>query len=101
MIYINNRNILEELKNKNNYCVIIDFDRTLTTGASDASLGIIPQFLGGECLKERLKNYGDYEFFKNIQVLTPTKKGKIGTKELNKSLQQELNPMNENILEKT
>ncbi len=60
MIYINNKNILEELKNKNNFCVIIDFDRTITTGASDASLGIIPQFLGGECLKERLKNYQHY-----------------------------------------
>ena len=51
--------------------------------------------------KERLKNYGDYEFFKNIQVLTPTKKGKMGTKELNKSLQQELNPKVDEILEKT
>jgi len=51
--------------------------------------------------KERLKNYGDYEFFKNIQVLTPTKKGKMGTKELNKSLQQELNPQVDEIVEKT
>lgn len=51
--------------------------------------------------KERLKNYGDYEFFKNIQVLTPTKKGKIGTKELNKALQAELNPKVDEILEKT
>ena len=50
--------------------------------------------------KERLKNYGDYEFFKNIQVLTPTKKGKMGTKELNKSLQETLNPKNDEILEK-
>lgn len=40
----------------------------------------------------RLKNYGDYDFFKNIQVLTPTKKGALGTKELNKTLQQTLNP---------
>ena len=30
----------------------------------------------------RLKKYGDYDFFKNIQVLTPTKKGMLGTKEL-------------------
>ena len=50
--------------------------------------------------KERLKNYGDYEFFKNIQVLTPTKKGKMGTKELNKSLQEQLNPKVDEILEK-
>ena len=40
----------------------------------------------------RLKNYGDYDFFKNIQVLTPTKKGMLGTKELNKQLQNVLNP---------
>ena len=51
--------------------------------------------------KERLKNYGDYEFFKSIQVLTPTKKGKMGTRELNKCLQAELNPKVEGIEEKT
>lgn len=42
--------------------------------------------------KGRLKNYGDYNFFENIQVLTPTKKGILGTKELNKVLQEQLNP---------
>ena len=41
----------------------------------------------------RLKSYGDYDFFKNIQVITPTKKGMLGTKELNKVLQEHLNPM--------
>ncbi len=40
----------------------------------------------------RLKNFGDYEFFKNIQVITPTRKGNLGIKELNKSLQNVLNP---------
>lgn len=50
--------------------------------------------------KERLKNYGDYEFFKNIQVLTPTKKGMMGTKELNKSLQEALNPKIDELEEK-
>lgn len=39
----------------------------------------------------RLKKYGDYDFFENIQVLTPTKKGTFGTKELNKALQTALN----------
>ena len=42
----------------------------------------------------RLKAYGDYDFFKNIQILTPTKKGMLGTKELNKRLQEVLNPQN-------
>ncbi len=40
----------------------------------------------------RLKKYGDYDFFKDIQILTPTKKGMLGTKELNKELQNALNP---------
>lgn len=48
----------------------------------------------------RLKKFGDYDFFENIQVLTPTKKGMLGTKELNKSLQQELNPPREGEPEK-
>lgn len=51
--------------------------------------------------KDRLKNYGDYDFFKNIQVITPSKKGMIGTRELNKYLQQELNPKADNKKEKT
>ncbi len=42
--------------------------------------------------KERLKNYGNYNFFENIQVITPTKRGMLGTKELNKYLQDTLNP---------
>lgn len=50
--------------------------------------------------KERLKKYGNYDFFNNIQVLTPTKKGMLGTKELNKILQNELNPESKNKKEK-
>lgn len=48
----------------------------------------------------RLKKFGDYDFFESIQVLTPTKKGMLGTKELNKALQQELNPPREDETEK-
>ena len=48
----------------------------------------------------RLKNYGNYDFFQNIQVLSPTKKGLLGTKELNKALQQQLNPNTDNREEK-
>jgi len=48
----------------------------------------------------RLKNFGNYDFFKNIQVLTPTKKGVLGTKELNKILQENLNPNNGMLKEK-
>lgn len=45
--------------------------------------------------KGRLKNFGDYDFLENIQILSPTKKGLLGTKELNKRLQEELNPSND------
>ena len=48
----------------------------------------------------RLKKFGDYDFFENIQVLTPTKKGLLGTKELNKSLQAILNPEDKSKKEK-
>lgn len=48
----------------------------------------------------RLKNFGNYDFFENIQVLTPTKKGMLGTKELNKQLQNVLNPNVVNLPEK-
>ena len=51
--------------------------------------------------KDRLKKYGDYDFFKNIQVLTPTKKGKIGTRDLNRYLQNALNPHNDELEEKS
>ena len=49
----------------------------------------------------RLKKYGNYDFFQNIQVLSPTKKGLLGTKELNKALQQQLNPNINNMPEKS
>ena len=48
----------------------------------------------------RLKKFGDYDFFESIQVLTPTKKGLLGTKEMNKALQQELNPSKQGEEEK-
>ena len=44
---------------------------------------------------EKLKKYGDYDFLQNIQVITPTKKGELGTKELNQLLQATVNPISE------
>lgn len=43
---------------------------------------------------KRLKEYKQFDFFKDIQVLSPTKKGPLGTKELNKKLQEALNIKN-------
>ncbi len=48
----------------------------------------------------RLEKFGSYDFFKNIQILTPTKKGPLGTRELNKALQSVLNPNLEELPEK-
>ena len=48
----------------------------------------------------RLEKYGNYDFFQNIQVLSPTKKGMLGTRELNKVLQEKLNPNMNNSPEK-
>lgn len=48
----------------------------------------------------RLEKFGNYDFFKNIQILTPTKKGPLGTRELNKALQSVLNPNLEELPEK-
>ncbi|MBR2786776.1 MAG: ATP-dependent RecD-like DNA helicase [Clostridia bacterium] len=48
----------------------------------------------------RLKKMGDYDFFKNIQIITPTKKGLLGTKDLNKALQEKLNPHEDSKKEK-
>lgn len=45
----------------------------------------------------RLKNY---DFFRDIQVLSPTKKGIIGTRNLNASLQKVLSPALKNRCEK-
>ena len=49
----------------------------------------------------RLEKFGNYDFFNNIQILTPTKKGMLGTKELNKALQQVLNPNDDEKKEKS
>ena len=48
----------------------------------------------------RLEKFGNYDFFKNIQVLTPTKKGPLGTRELNKALQAVLNPNIDELTER-
>lgn len=43
----------------------------------------------------RLAEFGNYEFGENIQVITPTKKGPAGTKDLNRVLQEKINPATE------
>ena len=60
MIHINNNEKLDRLKNLSDFYVITDFDRTLTTKESEPSMGIVPKYLGGECLKERTKIFEHY-----------------------------------------
>ena len=50
--------------------------------------------------KGRLQNYGNYDFFHHIQVLSPTKKGRLGTKSLNEELQKALNQKVEGMPER-
>ena len=45
-----------------------------------------------ELNKERLPKYYNYDPIKDIQVLTPMKKGDVGTNSLNRKLQEALNP---------
>lgn len=77
MIYINSREKLEQFKNANDFYVIIDFDRTLTTYESDASMGIIPKFLGGELLKERIKIHDYYRPLELDYTLSPEERSRI------------------------
>lgn len=65
MIYINNEKKLNNLKETNNFYVITDFDRTLTTRNSEPSMGIIPQYIGGECLKKRTEIF---EYYRPIEL---------------------------------
>lgn len=60
MIYINNKEKLNRIKKENDFFVITDFDRTLTTKSSEPSMGIVPEYLGGKCLEERLKIFNHY-----------------------------------------
>ena len=42
--------------------------------------------------KDGLKKFDNYEEFSSIQIITPSKKGEIGTRELNKRVQELVNP---------
>ena len=60
MRYINNNKKIESLKNIKDFAVITDFDWTLTTSSSQTSMGIVPDFIGGELLKKRKELFENY-----------------------------------------
>lgn len=44
--------------------------------------------------KDGLKKFEGYESFNSVQIITPSKKGEVGTRELNKKIQELINPSN-------
>lgn len=84
MIYINNEEKVNNLKIKNFY-VITDFDRTLTTKESEPSMGIVPKYLGGECLKERTKIFEHYRPLELDYTIKEQEKQRIMKEWANKS----------------
>ena len=42
--------------------------------------------------KDGLKQFDNYEDFNSVQIITPSKKGNVGTRELNKKIQELINP---------
>ncbi len=41
--------------------------------------------------KDGLKKFKNYEEFKSVQIITPSKKGEVGTREINKKIQELIN----------
>ena len=50
--------------------------------------------------KDGLKKFEGYENFKSIQIITPSKKGIVGTREINKMIQELINPSKDKKKEK-
>lgn len=84
MIYINNQEKINNFK-KENFYIITDFDRTLTTKESEPSIGIVPKYLGGECLEERMKIFNYYRPLELDYTLDVMEKQKIMKEWANKS----------------
>ena len=85
MIHINNNEKLDRLKDLSKFYVITDFDRTLTTKGSEPTMGIVPQYLGGECLEERTKIFNHYRPLELDYTIEEKEKQKIMKEWANKS----------------
>ena len=86
MIHINNNEKLDRLKDlSDDFYVITDFDRTLTTKDSEPSMGIVPKHLGGECLRERMKIFEYYRPLELDYTIKEQEKQKIMKEWANKS----------------
>lgn len=78
MQYINKEK-LNEFKHLDNddYFVITDFDHTLTTPKSETSIGLIPNYVGGEFLEKRTKIFEFYRPLELDYTINPEDKKKI------------------------
>ena len=85
MIYINNENKLNIFNKTKKFYVITDFDRTLTSKDSEPSMGIVPHFLGGECLSERTKIFNYYRPLELDYTIKEQEKQRIMKEWANKS----------------
>ena len=85
MIHINNNEKLEKFKKLSDFYVITDFDRTLTTKDSEPTMGIVPQYLGGECLEERTKIFNYYRPLELDYTIEEKEKLKVMKEWANKS----------------
>ena len=84
MIYINNKEKINNFK-KESFYIITDFDRTLTSKESEPSMGIVPKYLGGECLRERMEIFNYYRPLELDYTISTEVKQKIMKEWANKS----------------
>lgn len=101
MIYINNKEKVNNLKESTNFYIITDFDRTLTTRESEPSMGIIPQYLGGECLKKRTEIFEYYRPLELDYNIPPEKKTEIMKEWAQKSFALLSNYINKDLIHKS
>jgi len=100
MIYINNEKEFNNFKGTKNFYVITDFDRTLTTKDSEPSMGIVPKYLGGECLRERTKIFEYYRPLELDYTIKEQEKQKIMKEWANKSFTLLSKYLTQGILDK-
>lgn len=100
MIHINNQEKINNFK-KESFYVITDFDRTLTTKNSEPSMGIVPKYLGGECLKERMEIFNYYRPLELDYTIKEQEKQKIMKDWANKSFTLLSKYLTENIINKS
>jgi len=101
MIHINNNEKLTRLKNlSDDFYVITDFDRTLTSKESEPSMGIVPKYLGGKCLQERTKIFNHYRPLELDYTIKEQEKQKIMKEWANRSFTLLSKYLTQNIINK-